>query len=113
VGIAYGTDIERARQVIVDTVRTVERVLPDKPVDALYVEMGDSAMVFRVRWWIESYRDTRRMFDKVHTALQHALDEAGIKCPFPTQTLNLQVEPETVDRLLQTSGEHNRKRAGI
>ena len=84
VGIDYSTDIETACQIIVDTVRQVEGVLPDKPVDALYVEMGDSAMVFRVRWWIESYEDIRRVFDKVHRALQRALDEAGIDSAFPT-----------------------------
>jgi small-conductance mechanosensitive channel len=98
VGIAYDTDIEEARRVIIDTVREVEGVLPDKPVDALYVEMGDSAMIFRVRWWLESYEDTRQMYDRVHTALQHALDEAGIECPFPTQTLNLQVEQQVAEQ---------------
>jgi small-conductance mechanosensitive channel len=89
VGIAYGTDIETARQVLVEAVRRVEGVLPDRPVDALYTEMGDSAMIFQVRWWIESYVDTRRVIDQVHTALQKALDEAGIESPFPTQKLNL------------------------
>ena len=108
VGIAYGTDIETARQLLINTVRQIEGVLPDKPVDALYVEMGDSAMVFRVRWWIESYEDTRSMFDRVHTALQHALDEAGIDCPFPTQTLNLQVEQLAVEQVSQTLGEKDR-----
>jgi small-conductance mechanosensitive channel len=93
VEIAYGTDIERARRVLVEAVRDVEGVLPDKPVDALYIEMGPSAMVFRVRWWIESYEDTRPMFDRVHTALKQALDEAGIESPFPTQTWDLRVEP--------------------
>jgi MscS family membrane protein len=102
VGIGYGTDIEMARSLIVDTVQQVEGVLLDKPVDALYVEMGDSAMIFRVRWWIESYADTRRMFDRVHTALQVRLDEAGIECPFPTQTLNLQVEQPALERISQT-----------
>jgi MscS family membrane protein len=97
VGIGYGTDIERARQVIIDAVRQVEGVLLDKPVDALYHEMGDSAMIFRVRWWIESYIDTRRVFDRVHTALQHALDEAGIECPFPTQSVNLLMEQKAAD----------------
>jgi small-conductance mechanosensitive channel len=58
----------------------------------LYNEMGASAMIFRVRWWIESYVDTRRVIDRVHTALQYALDEAGIESPFPTQNVNLQVE---------------------
>ena len=91
VGIAYGTDIETARRVITEAVEKVEGVLPDKPVDALYNEMGDAAMIFRVRWWIESYVDTRRVIDRVHTALQHALDEAGIESPLPTQNVNLQV----------------------
>ncbi len=99
VGVAYGTDIETARRVIVDAVRSLEQVLPDKPVDALYIEMGDSAMIFRVRWWIESYVDTRRVIDRVHTALQEALDAAGIESPYPIQNVNLQVGPETVDRV--------------
>ncbi len=92
VGIAYGTNVETARRAIIEAVEKVEGVLPDKPVDALYNEMGDSAMIFRVRWWIESYIDTRRVIDRVHTALQHALDEAGIETPFPTQNVNLQVQ---------------------
>jgi small conductance mechanosensitive channel len=108
----HGTDIETARLIIVDTVRQIEGVLPDKPVDALYVEMGDSAMIFRVRWWIESYEDTRRMFDRVHTALQHALDEAGIECPFPTQTLNLQLEQQALGQVSQALQEQEREPAG-
>ena len=50
VGIAFGTNVEHARRVMIDAVRQVAYVLPDKPVDARYVEIGDSAMVFRVRW---------------------------------------------------------------
>jgi MscS family membrane protein len=104
VGIAYGTDIERARQVIGGAVRQVEGILPDKPVDVLYNEMGDSAMIFRVRWWIESYVDTRRVVDRVHTAIQGALDRAGIESPYPTQNLNLQVDPATAERLVRAAG---------
>ena len=37
VGVAYGTDIKRARQVMIDAVRQVGDVLLDKPVDALYI----------------------------------------------------------------------------
>jgi small-conductance mechanosensitive channel len=99
VGIGYGADIEQARRIIIETVRQVPGVLPDRPVDALYNEMGDSAMVFRVRWWIESYADTRRIYDRVHTALQQALDANGVDMPFPTQTVNLRVERGAKDAL--------------
>ncbi len=89
VKVAYGSDIDTVRRTIIEAVRGVEGVLPDKSVDALYIEMGDWAMVFRVRWWIESYVDTRRVYDRVNTALQEALDEAGIEMPYPTHSLFL------------------------
>ena len=94
-GIGYGQDIEQVRQILVDTVRQVEGVLLEKPVDALYVDMAESAMIFRVRWWIHSYVDTRRMFDRVNTALQAALDQAGIKTPFNTLDINILNMPDT------------------
>ena len=81
-----------ARRIIVETVRQVGGVLPDKPVDVLYHEMGESAMIFRVRWWLESYVDTRRMFDKVNEALLEGFNEAGINLPNMTYDLNLKVD---------------------
>jgi len=107
IGIAYGQDIEEVRRVLVDTVRKVEGVLPDKPVDALYVAMGDSAMTFRVRWWIHSYIDTRRIFDRVNTALQVALDNAGIKCPFNTLDINILNMPGVKYEKTQSPDEGN------
>ncbi len=82
-GLAYGTDLEVARSTIIEAVRPVEGVLPDRPVEALFLQFGDSALTFRVRWWLESYVDTRRMFDRVNTAIYNALEEAGIEIPFP------------------------------
>ena len=99
VSIAYGTHIQTARHIILETVRQEEGVMPDKPVDALYIEMGASAMVFRVRWWIDSYADTRRATDQVHTALQDALDGAGIEMPFTTYDLNLRLGAQEIDRI--------------
>jgi len=89
IGVGFGEDIEEVRHIIINTVRHVEGVLIDKPVDALYVDIGESAMTFRVRWWIESYEDTRRMFDRVNTALWRALDEAEIDMPFNTMDINI------------------------
>jgi len=92
IGIAYGTDIEQARQIIVDAVRQVEGVLPNRPVEALFLEFGDSALTFRIRWWLESYVDTRRMFDKVNTAIYRSLNEAGIDIPFPQRVITYKME---------------------
>ncbi len=94
IGVGYGTDIEVARQTMIEAVRNVEGVLPERPVEALFLEFGDFALIFRVRWWIESYVDTRRMFDRVNTALYHALKSRGIKIPYPQQDIRLIRQPE-------------------
>lgn len=90
---------------MVDAVRQVEGVMPGKPVDALYDEVGDYAMIHRVWWWIESYADRRQMYRWVHRALQATLDAAEIDLPFPTQSASLQAEPVTVRQLSQAFGE--------
>ena len=76
-------------------------MLPDEPVDALYMEIGDSGMVFRVRWWIDFYQDWERAYDCVHTALHNALAEAGIESPYPSQSLNVQVDDQTLAEVWQ------------
>ena len=92
VGVAYGTDVEQARKIIVKAVEKVEGVLPEYPVEALFLEFGDSALIFRIRWWLESYADTRRMFDKVNTAIYTSLNEAGIDIPFPQRVITYKKE---------------------
>lgn len=87
VGVAYGTDVEHVRQVLVEAVKKVEGVLKDRPVEAFFMEFGDSSLVFRVRWWLDSYVDTRHMFDKVNSAIYKALNEAQIEIPFPQRVV--------------------------
>lgn len=95
VGVAYGTDLEKARQVMIEAVRKVPGVLdaPHAPggrdVEALFLEFGASALVFKVRWWIDSYADTRRMYDKVNTAIYNALQAEGIVIPFQQVDVHL------------------------
>ncbi len=83
IGVEYGSEVELARETIISAVRGVEGVLPDKKVEALFLEFGDSALIFRVRWWLESYVDTRRMFDRVNSAIYKALNDQGVGIPNP------------------------------
>ncbi len=92
-GVAYGTDLDHARSTIIGAVQTVEGVSNEHPVEALFLEFGDSGLIFRVRWWIESYIDTRRMFDQVNSEIYRALNNAGIVIPFPQRDIHLYDRP--------------------
>ncbi len=94
VGVAYGTDIEKARYVMTQAVRAQDWVMRDERIDVLFLELGDSALVFRVRCWIESYTETRRVIDKLNTCLYDALNEAGIEMAFPEFVLWHRLEPD-------------------
>jgi small-conductance mechanosensitive channel len=95
VGIGYGSDIEHVRNTLIEAVEGVEGVLQDRPVEALFLEFGDSALIFRVRWWLDSYEDTRRMFDRVNTAMYIALNREGIDLPFPTREIHHRFTSQT------------------
>jgi len=111
IGVAYGTDLEQAREIMIDTVSQVEGVLPEHPVDALFLEFGDSALIFRVRWWLDSYVDTRRMFDRVNTALYQALTAEGIEMPYPQMVIRPHLNQEDRE-LLSTLANSERQTPG-
>jgi small-conductance mechanosensitive channel len=69
----------------------------------LFVDFGESTITFRIRWWIDSYVDTRRMFDKVNEALLKGFNEAGIKMPNMTYDLNLKVDEGNVRQFSEST----------
>jgi len=89
IGVSFESDLDQVKGIIIDSVSSVEGVLMDKPIDALFLEFGNTSMIIRVRWWIESYVDTLRMFDKVNTNLKEALTDAGVEMPFTTYNINI------------------------
>ena len=99
IGVAYGIDMDRVHQVIEETVRAVEGVLPEKPVNVYFLGFGDSARQIRVRWWIDNIGHENLMLDRVNTTLERALDEAGIALPFTTYDLNLKTPDEKGDQV--------------
>ena len=101
IGIGPTMDIPKVHHSIREAVREVEDVLPDKPVDVWFIEFGDSSNTFRVRWWVESYADKRRVTDSVNATIQELALREGIDMPNPTYTLDnqLKLSDEDVQRI--------------
>jgi small-conductance mechanosensitive channel len=101
VSVAYGVDLNQVERVIVEAVRGVEGVLPDKPVEVWYRQFGDWARRIRVLWWINDVNHADPIRNHVNRAIELALSEAGIECPLPTYNLNLGPEAEKGSRTTQ------------
>jgi small-conductance mechanosensitive channel len=92
VHIAYGSDLEKAGQVIFDALRKVDIVLKERDVEVLLIEFGDTARKLRVRWWVEDYHRPWPKIDQVCRAIDSALDRAGIEIPITVYDLNVHME---------------------
>jgi small-conductance mechanosensitive channel len=104
IGIGSGENIADVVRILNDSVRRVEGVLADKNVDVLFTGFGDSSNTFRVRWWVASYADKRRVTHNVCTAIQEAADKEGIDMPYTTFTLDnqLKINPDDIDEITQS-----------
>mgnify|MGYP003627218512 CR=1 FL=1 len=96
-GVAYGEDVDRAREVIAEAVRGVDAVRDDvRDVEIFAQEFADSSINFEVTWWTGSRPiDIRSSRDKVVAAVKRALDDAEIEIPFPYRTMTFK-EPLTL-----------------
>ncbi|CAN5770753.1 mechanosensitive ion channel family protein [soil metagenome] len=90
VGIGYPDDMLLAKRLIIAAVRDLEGVLKEPGPDVLTVDLSDSSVNLRVRWWTDSNRsDVVATSDRVITAVKLALDEGGVNIPFPIRTVYL------------------------
>lgn len=82
VGIAYGDDIQRAREIMLGVINAHPNLLPEPAPTVLVTALGDSAVnlfsrpfVLSQNWWLTRAELTEQ--------IKVALDEGGITIPFP------------------------------
>jgi small conductance mechanosensitive channel len=81
VGIAYGSDVERAMAVMIDACKSVDSVLEEPVPSVNFSGFGASSLDFEVRPWAET-GDYLGMLHDVRVALYNALNSADIEIPF-------------------------------
>lgn len=108
VGIGYGDDINQAKQIILEILRSNKNILQDPPPEALVVDLAGSTINIRARWWVNPPRraDVMDTQDQILTALNNKLVAAGIDLPFPTQQILFHDQTE------ETDGDRTRQREG-
>ena len=108
IGIGYGDDIDRAKQVILEAIASVDCVLREPSPDVLVVALAESTVNIRARWWVSPPRrgDALETQDKVLTAIKKKLTASGIDLPFPTQQILFHDQTE------ETDGDRSRQREG-
>jgi small-conductance mechanosensitive channel/CRP-like cAMP-binding protein len=88
-GISYLEPPNRVREVMSGALRDVPGVLRNPEPEVLAWEYGDSAIRYRVKYWISDYGERERIRDRVTTTLWYVLRRHAMEIPYPIRTLDL------------------------
>jgi hypothetical protein len=89
VGLSYGVPPNRAREVILKVLHDVPHVLQQPAPLILPWQYGDSAITYRIRYWIADYTLQEQVRANVVSSLWYALRRHHMEIPFPIRTLEL------------------------
>jgi potassium efflux system protein len=96
VGIAYGSDTDRAIEVLTGVAKESSRVLRDPPPQVLFLGFGDSSLSFELRVFVHSVAQLFLARHDLHMSIDKAFREAGIVIAFPQRDLHLVSVPADV-----------------
>lgn len=101
VGVAYGSDADQVREVLLQVARAHPDILDEPAPAVLFRRFGDSALEFELRAFSRTRVGAPEILrSEINFAMWRALKEAGIQIPFPQRDLHLRtVPPELVGRL--------------
>jgi small-conductance mechanosensitive channel len=94
VGVSYGEDLERVRDIAIVSVKNTPNINKDKDIDLVYLEFGDSSINFRIMIWVEykSQLEFLKSQSEAIIAIKKAFDREDIMIPFPIRTLDFGIK---------------------
>jgi potassium efflux system protein len=87
VGIAYGSDVEEAHQLMLDTVKSTPLVLADPEPSVLFVGFGESALNFSIRIFVSELSHRMQATHNIHLRLEKVFREHHITIPVPQREI--------------------------
>lgn len=90
IGVSYSEDLQKVKEVTLETIKSLDFVLSDKPIELYYEEFGDSSINYLLVFWIEYPDEPGYLSGRSEAimAIKAAYDKAGITIPFPIRTLD-------------------------
>ena len=97
VGVSYGDDLEKVREITFNAVKDIEDLSQEDEVSVFFMEFGDSSINLSVRMWVNT--PEQAIYNKVRSQailnIKKAYDANDIMIPFPIRTLDFGIKGGT------------------
>ena len=88
VGVSYGTDVDKAREVIIKALEPMRDKLSGKDPVVLVTGFGDNSVDLTVRAWVLARTKAVQMAE-IRETIYNAFNSAGIEIPFPQRDIHI------------------------
>lgn len=97
-GVAYGSDIEKAQALILEAASEHPRCIEDPAPQCFLLNFGDSSVDFTLLFWVENVVDGRwAPQSEVMFAIWRKFRENGIEIPFPQRDIHIKSQEGKAD----------------
>lgn len=103
-GVSYGDDLEKAKEVAVEAIKSLDNYNAQKGIEFYYEEFGGSSINFKIRFWVDfrTNPDFWSARSDAIMAITQKFDENDIMIPFPIRTLDFGIRGgEKLDTMLR------------
>ena len=88
VGVAYGSDAERVRRVLLEVAEAHDTVLKQPPSRVIFTSFGDSSLNFELLYWVREPREMVYIKSDLLFGIDAAFRRHNIRIPFPQRDVN-------------------------
>jgi potassium efflux system protein len=99
VGVAYGSDVAKAKKIILEVIQTHPNIVSDPAPSITFQEFGNSTLNLVVRVFLDSVNNRLPVTDALHSQINIRFQEAGIEIAFPQTDLNVRTIDSEVAQL--------------
>ena len=90
IGVAYGSDVNLVRDLLLKSVEGHPRILKDPAPKALIMGFGDSSIDFEIRCWIfDPQEGEANLRSDIYYRLWDLFKENGVEIPFPQRDIHI------------------------
>lgn len=89
VGVAYGSDVDRVRRVLLEIAAAHEQVVEEPEPRVRFRRLGDSALELQLLCWVDEPVLRGRVVDALLTEIYQRFQREGIVIPFPQRDLHV------------------------
>ncbi|MCH7398716.1 mechanosensitive ion channel [Belliella sp. DSM 107340] len=104
IGVSYNSDMELVSKILSEQIE-IEEVMKNPEPRVLLQSFADSAVEFRVLFWVDNFDLWINIRNQVMRGIFRAFKENGVEIPFPQRDLNFKSFPGLLDEKIKSSAE--------